>query len=64
MLRTMQSRKDIDMVATFKEIYNKLNAKGHHPALHVLGNECSKAVKQYFTSEKLRSNLLSPTTIA
>ena len=45
MLQTMKSRKDEDMVATFKGIYGELNAKGHRPALHVLDNECSKAVK-------------------
>ena len=60
----MKSRKDKDMVAMFKEVYKELNAKGHHTALHILNNECSKAVKQYISSEKLTSNLLSLTAIA
>ena len=40
----MKSQKDEDMVETFTEIYGELTAKGHQPALHVLDNECSKAV--------------------
>ena len=43
-IRPMKSRKDEDMVATFKDIYDELKAKGHEPSLHVLDNECSKAV--------------------
>ena len=43
-IRAMKSRKDEDMVATFNIIYDELKARGHKPALHVLDNECSKAV--------------------
>ena len=49
-VRTMKSRKDADMVATFKDIYGKLKVKGHQPKLHVLDNECSKAIKTYVAS--------------
>ena len=47
----MKSRKDADMVSTFKEVYKKLKTKGHQPKLHVLDNECSKAVKNYIIAE-------------
>ena len=56
----MKSRKDEDMVATFKNIYDELKAKGHEPSLHVLDNECSKAVKNYITSEETRIQLVEP----
>ena len=39
------------MVATFKDVYNTLEARGLHPKLHVLDNECSKAVQDYVRSE-------------
>ena len=52
MVRTMKRRKDEDMVTTFKEVYDELKTKGHQPKLHVLDNECSKAVKNYIVTEK------------
>ena len=60
----IKSRKDEDMVAAFTSVYQELKTYGHKPALHVLNNECSKAVKQYVTSEKLTSNSPSLITIA
>ena len=59
-IRPMKSRKDEDMVATFTEIYEELQAKGHQPALHVLDNECSKAVKNYITSQETGIQLVEP----
>ena len=52
LLRAMKSREDTEMVIAFKSCYTKLNVKGHHPTLHVLDNECSRAVKGYITSVK------------
>ena len=51
LLRTMKNREDNGMVSACKSCCNKLNAKGHHPTLHVLDNKCSGAVKEYLTSE-------------
>ena len=45
LLRTMKNREDEEMVSAFKSCYKELNEKGHHPTLHVLDNECSRAVK-------------------
>ena len=47
MIRAIKSRKDEDMVETFRSIYNELKTLGHKPSLHVLDNECSRAVKKY-----------------
>ena len=44
MVRIMKSRKDADIVSTFKEVYEELKTKEHQPKLRVLDNECSKAV--------------------
>ena len=40
------------MVEAFKSCYNELNAKGHHPTLHVLDNECSRAVIDYVAKQR------------
>ena len=45
LLRTMTSRETKDMLQEFESIYKKLEEKGHKPTLHVLNNECSRAVK-------------------
>ena len=52
LLRTMKSRHDEQMVEAFKSCYDELNAKGHHPTLHVLGNECSRAVRDYVAKQR------------
>ena len=49
MTRMTKNKKDADMVATFNEVCEELKEKGHQPKLHVLDNECSKAVKNYVT---------------
>ena len=43
------------MAIAFKTCYEELNAKEHHPTLHVLVNECSCVVKEYIASK--RANL-------
>ena len=52
LLRTMKNREDEEMVSAFKSCYKELNDKGHHPTLHVLDNECSRAVKEFISSER------------
>ena len=60
MVRTMKSRKNADIVSTFKEVYEELETKGHQPKLHVLDNECSEAVKNYIISEQTNMQLIEP----
>ena len=54
----MKSRKDEDMVVTFKDFYGDLVSKGHNPALHVLDNECRKALRNYINSEETNIQLV------
>ena len=60
MVQTVKSRKDAGMVSAFKEVYKELKTKGHQPKLHVLDNECSKAVKHYIISEQTNIQLVEP----
>jgi len=59
-MRPMQSRADECMVATFKDVYKTLEARGLHPKLHVLDNECSKAVQDYVRYEGTSIQLAEP----
>lgn len=47
LLRPMKSQTEAEIIKAFQSCYNELNAKGHHPTLRVLDNECSLVVKQY-----------------
>jgi len=47
LMQPMQRQTDECMFATFKDVYEMLEACGLHPKLHVLDNECSKAVHDY-----------------
>ena len=61
-VRAMKGRNDEHMIATFREVYDEIKTKGYHPKIHVLDNECSRAVKKYTKSEKKqRYNLLNHT---
>ena len=48
------------MVETFNTFYEKLVTKGHKPSVHVLDNECSKAIKNYITSQQTDIQLVEP----
>ena len=48
------------MVATFKDMYQTLEDCGLHHKLHVLDNECSKAVQDYVWSEGATIQLAEP----
>ena len=47
LLHPMKSREDTSMVEAFTSIYTDLEAIGHKPKLHVLNNECSRAVQNF-----------------
>ena len=59
-LRPMKNRTDKSMIAVFQDIYEYLKQRGCSPKLHVLDNECSKAVKQYIKSEQVNIQLVEP----
>ena len=56
----IKSRKDEDMVAAFTSVYQELELYGHKPALHVLDNECSRAVKTFIRSNRTDIQLVEP----
>jgi hypothetical protein len=59
-VRAMPSRTDASMVTAFTEVITTLKTRGYHPALNVLDNECSAAVKKYIRSEKISIQLILP----
>jgi len=59
-IRPMKSRNDECMVATFKDIYEYLQSKKLAPKLHVLDNECFKAVQRYIKGQQVNIQLVEP----
>jgi hypothetical protein len=54
----MKSREDGSMITAFTSIYSKLGSIGYKPTLHILDNECSRAVHKFLTSkETARQNV-------
>ena len=49
----MATRCDTTMIDTFKEIYEYLKVRNLAPKLHILNNECSKAVQKYVKAERV-----------
>ena len=41
------------MIAAYEEVYDKLEAHGHRPQLHILDNECSKCIQNYLHRRKV-----------
>ena len=60
LIRPMPSRTDASMIAAFTNIYDYLEAQKCKPKLHVLDNECSKAVRNYVTSKNTTIQLVEP----
>ena len=47
LMRPMKNKTDACMIAVFKEIYEYLKEQNFKPELHVMDNECSKAVQKF-----------------
>ena len=56
----MKNRTDKSMLEVFKEIYEELEAGNCSPKLHVLNNECSKAIKKFITTSNSKIQLVEP----
>ena len=56
----MKRRSDESFVEAYKKIYEELEAKGFKPTLNVTDNECSKAVRNYITSQNVDYLLVEP----
>ena len=53
LVRPMATRCDATMIDTFKNIYEYLKVRNLAPNLHILDNECSKAVQKYVKAERV-----------
>ena len=62
LLRPLAARNDDNMVKTFQELYAYLRERGIQPRLHVLDNECSKAIKAFIRSQETGIQLVEPHT--
>jgi hypothetical protein len=51
-IHAMPLRTDASIVSAFTEVITILKAGGYQPALNVMDNECSTAIKNYIRSEK------------
>ena len=56
----MKGRTDEHMVAVFQDIYDYLRERNLTPSLHVIDNECSKAIKNFIKKKKVDIQLVEP----
>ena len=59
-MRPMKGQIDKDMVEAFQDIYGYLREQNLTPALHVMDNKCSKAIKTFIQKEKVNIQLVEP----
>ena len=60
LMKPIKGTDDANMIAVFKEIYKELEIRNCKPKLHVLDNQCLKAVKSYIQKEKIKIQLVEP----
>ncbi len=56
----MLSRTDASMVQAFAKVISILKSGGYQPALNIMDNECSAAVKKYIRSKAIDIQLVPP----
>jgi hypothetical protein len=56
----MPSRTDVSTLQAFTKVISILKSGGYHPALNVMDNKCSAAVKKYIRSEAVNIQLTPP----
>ena len=56
----MRNRTDKFMIDTFKDVYSFLKTCKYEPKLHMLDNECSKAVKNFICNNDTNIQLVEP----
>ena len=56
----MKDRENKSMIAAYEEVYDRLDAKGHRPQLHILDNECSKSIQNYLESKGTKRHHVAP----
>ena len=58
LMRPMKSRKDEHMVQVFEDIYSYLCDRNLSPSLHIMDNECLKAIHKFIKKEKMNIQLV------
>ncbi len=59
-MQAMPNRTNASMVNIFKDIYETLKMQGWQPKLHVLNNECLKAMQNYICKENVQIQIVEP----
>ena len=59
-VHAMPTQTDASMITAFTEVIATLRARGYHPALNVMDNECSAAVEKSIKSSKTNIQLVPP----
>jgi hypothetical protein len=57
-IHSMPSQTKASFITAFPEVLNILQARDYQPALNVMDNECSKAVKKHIQSNKMEIQLV------
>ena len=60
LIRAMPNRTDDSMVKVFTEVYETLEQRNWKPKIHILDNECSKAVKKFILAKNVDIQLVEP----
>ena len=56
----MKNRSDASMIEVFQDVYRMLQQRGTNPSLHVMDNECSKAIKTFIADQQTTIQLVEP----
>ena len=56
----MKGQKDEHMVEVFQDIYDYLRERNLPPNLHVMDNECLRAIKKFIKKENVDIQLVEP----
>jgi hypothetical protein len=59
-VRAMPTWTDASMIKAFTKVSTTLRARGYHPALNVMDNECSAAVEKHIKASKINIQLVPP----
>jgi hypothetical protein len=57
-VHAMPTQTDASMITAFTEVIATLRARGYHPALNVMDNECSAAVEKHIKASKINIKLV------
>ena len=58
--RALKSQADESMLEAFNDVYEELASKGFKPKLHIMDNQCSKAVVKQINAAGVNIQLVPP----